>query len=68
MSFNAELANASRWLNAYLDRLPAQDRPDAAELWAELAEAVNESPSEGEARQEIARWRFRVAAQLGLPT
>ena len=64
MSLNAELAAASRFMNAHVDRLPVEARPDPAELWAELADTVGAAESEEESAQAILTWKQRIAERL----
>ena len=66
MSLNTELAGASRFMNAQVNRMPVEARPDPAELWAELAHAVEAAKSEEESTQAILTWKRSVAARLGV--
>jgi hypothetical protein len=64
MSLNSELALASRVLNAYNDRLPAEHKLDLEAEWNGLADAVNECRSDGAARLAVIEWRQRLKAKV----
>lgn len=67
MSLNAELAGVARWIRAVAERLPEDERPDVARLWSQLCEALEDAPTEAQAREVIAAWREGVASQLKVP-
>jgi hypothetical protein len=64
MSLNSELALASRVLNAYNDRLPAEHKLDLEAEWNGLVDAVNECRSDGAARLAVIEWRQRLKAKV----
>lgn len=64
MSLAAEMAAAARAMNAHAARLPAERRPDLAELWAELTDLVEDCRSDGAAVLAVIEWRRDVEAKL----
>jgi hypothetical protein len=60
MSLNAELALASRAMNAWNDRLPPNHKLDLEAKWNTLVDQVNAARSDGVARIIVIEWRQRV--------
>ena len=64
MSMNAELALASRVLNALNDQLPEGHKLDLMAEWDVLVDAVNDSRSEGSALLAIGLWRDELRTKV----
>ena len=59
-----ELALAARRTRALVEALPPHLRPDVADEWGELLEAVEDARTPADALAAIEAWRERVESRL----
>ncbi|MEK6251849.1 MAG: hypothetical protein AABM43_07880 [Actinomycetota bacterium] len=64
VGFNTQLAGAARWIAAEVERLPEGDRPDIAEDWSALLDALEDARSLAAKQLEVDAWRLHMRKRL----